>query len=177
MIGIIPKPIKKPSRIYRFAPYIAFGLVGAVLLAYVALVYFESRASKTMGKIQDRIAQVGTKDEKVIEAEVLLNKKQIDDFVKLFAGHQRVLNFLKFLEANSHPEIWFNKLTLSVEDSQVVLSGETSNFETLGQQIVVFQNQELVKDVEISDLSVAKNGRAAFTFTISLDSEIFKNNE
>ena len=177
MVGIIPKPIKKPSQVYRLAPYIVFGLVAVVVLAYIVLSYLENNASKTMENLQERIAQVGTKDEKVLEAQVLLDKEKIDDFSKLFADHQRVSNFLKFLEENSHPEIWFNKLILNSEDSEVVLAGETANFETLGQQIVIFQSQELVKNVEISDLSLGKNGRATFTFTLSLDQEIFKNNE
>ena len=177
MVGIIPKPIKKTSKLYEFSPYIVFGLVVAVVLAYIALLYFENKTSKIAWDLEEKIAQVGTKDEKVVEAQVLLDKRKIDDFSKLFADHQRASNFFKFLEENCHPKIWFNKLELSPKDSQVVLSGETSNFETLGQQMVIFQNQGFVKTIEISDLSLGKNGRANFTFSLSLDPEIFKNNE
>ena len=177
MVGIIPKPIKKPSRVYEFATYIVFGLVVAVVLVYIVLLSLGNKASKTMEDLQERIAQVGTKDEKAVEAQVLLDKQKIDDFSGLFANHQKVSNFFKFLEENSHPKIWFNKLILNSEGSQVVLGGETANFETLGQQIVIFQNQELVKNVEITDLAIGKNGRATFSFSLSLDPEIFKNNE
>ena len=57
---------------YRLAPYIVFGLVLVVVLAYIVLSYLENNASKTMENLQERIAQVGTKDEKVLEAQVLL---------------------------------------------------------------------------------------------------------
>lgn len=174
MVGIIPKPIKKTSRLYEFSPYIVFGLVVAVASASVALFYLENKTSKTLWDLQEKIAQVGTKDEKAIEMQVLLDKQKIDDFSKLFADHQRASNFFKFLEENSHSKIWFNKLELSTQDSQVVLSGETSNFETLGQQIVIFQNRELVKTIKISDLAIGKDGRANFTFSLSLDPKIFK---
>jgi len=177
MVGIIPKPIKKTSRLYEFAPYIVLGLVLVVVSAYVVLVYVGNRTSKTLWDLQDKIAQVGTKDERALETQVLLDKQRIDDFSKIFADHQRASNFFKLLEENCHPKVWFNKLELSSQDSEVVLSGETSNFETLGQQIAILQNQELVKNIEISDLAIGKTGRANFTFSISLDPEIFKNNE
>jgi len=177
MAGIIPKPIKKTSRLYRSLPYIAFGLAVAVVLAYIALLYFGNQASKTANALEEKIAQVGTKDEKVVEAQVLLDKQRIDDFSKLFANHQEPSKFFKFLEENCHPKIWFNKLELNLKDSQAVLTGETSNFETLGQQIAVFQDRALVKNIEISDLSIGKGGWVDFTFSLSLDPEIFKNNE
>ena len=166
MPGIIPKPIKKTSKLYELAPYLVFGLVLAVVLAYVVLFYLANKTSKTLLDLEDQIAQVGTRGEKVIETQVLSDKQKIDDFSKLFSDHQRASNFFKFLEKNSHPKIWFNKLELSSSDSQAVLSGETANFETLGQQIVIFQNQPLVKKIEISDLAIGKNGRANFTFSL-----------
>ncbi len=177
MVGIIPKPIKKTSRLYEISPYIVFGLVVAVILIYIALFYLENKSSKILWDLQEKIAQVGTKDEKALEAQVLLDKEKIDDFSKLFANHQRVSKFFKFLEENCHPKIWFNQLKLSTQDSQITFSGETSNFETLGQQMIIFQNQTLVKNIEISDLVIGKTGRVNFTFSFLLDPEIFKNNE
>lgn len=177
MAGIIPKPIKKTSKLYELAPYFALGLVVAVILAYAALLYFEDKASKTIGSLQEKIAQVGTADEKKIEAQVLLDKQRIDDFSKLFAKHKKNSNFFKFLEENSHPKIWFNKLELDSQDSKAMLVGETSNFETLGQQMALFQKQPFVKSIEISDLGIAKTGQASFIFTLFLDPKIFKNNE
>lgn len=177
MVGIIPKPIKKTSKLYELAPYISFGLVVVVVLAYAALFFIEKRTSKTLWNLEDKIAQVGTKDEKSLEAQLLLHKQKIDDFSKLFTDHKKTSSFFDFLEENCHPKIWFNKLELSSQDSQATLAGETSSFETLGQQIAIFQGQELVKNIEISDLSVAKTGRANFTISLFLDPKIFKYNE
>jgi len=177
MAGIIPKPIKKTPRLYELAPYISFGLAFVVVLAYVALFFVGNRTSQTLWDLEDKIAQVGTKEEKNIETQLLLDKQKIDDFAVLFSDHKQASNFFDFLEENCHPKIWFNKLELNTQDFQVILTGETSNFETLGQQIVIFQEQELVKSIEISDLSVAKNGRANFAVILHLDPQIFKYNE
>ncbi|MEK7503609.1 MAG: hypothetical protein AAB577_01360 [Patescibacteria group bacterium] len=177
MIGIIPKPIKKTSKLYEFSPYIVFGLVAAVVLAYVVLLYLGNKTSRISWDLAEKISQVGTKDERVLEARVLLEKQRIDDFSKLFANHRESSSFFKFLEENSHPKIWFNKLELNLKDSQVILTGETANFETLGQQIAIFQKQQFVKTIEMSELSIGKSGRANFVFSLSLDPQIFKNNE
>jgi len=95
MVGIIPKPIKKTSKLYELAPYIVFGLVLAVVLAYVALLYIGNKTSKTLWRIQEQIAQVGTQDERAQETQVLLDKQKIDDFSKLFADHKKTSNFFK----------------------------------------------------------------------------------
>lgn len=174
MAGIIPKPIKKTSRLYEFAPRIAFGLALAVALSYVALFYLENRTSQTLWDLEEKIAQVGTKDEKAMETQVLLDKREIDDFSKLFADHKRASNFFKFLEENSHPKVWFNKLEINLQDSQAALSGEAASFEALGQQMAVFQSKEIIKNIEMSDLYISKNGRAGFTLSLSLDPKIFK---
>lgn len=177
MGSIIPKPIKKTPRIYKFIPYIVFSLVLVVISVYITLLYIGNKASETLLDLEEKIAQVGTKDEKTIEARVLLDKQKIDDFSNVFADHKKASNFFKFLEENCHPKIWFNEFKLSSQDSQVVLAGETSNFETLGQQIVIFQSHELVEKIDVSDLTIGKSGLVNFTFSISLNPEIFKNNE
>jgi len=177
MVGIIPKPIKKTSRIYALAPYVSFGLAIAVVLVCVILFYLGNKSSGTLGDLEEKLAQVGTQDEKTLETQVLFDKKQIDAFSQLFAQHQRTSNFFKFLEENCQPKTWFSKLELDSKESQAILTGETSNFEALGQQIVIFQNQEFVKNVDITDLSLGKNGRVSFIFSLSLNPEIFKSNE
>ncbi len=174
MIGIVPRKIKKTSKLYEFSPYIVFGLVIAVVLAYVVLLYLGNKTSKISWDLAEKISQVGTKDERALEARILLEKQRINDFSKLFADHQEASNFFKFLEENSHPKIWFNELELSSKDSQAILSGETSNFEILGQQIAIFQSQVFVRIVEISNLSIGKDGKANFTVLLTLDPKIFQ---
>ena len=174
MIGIVPRKIKKTSKLYEFSPYIVFGLVTAVVLAYVVLLYLGNKTSKISWDLAEKISQVGTKDERALEARILLEKQRINDFSKLFADHQEASNFFKFLEENSHPKIWFNELELSSKDSQAILSGETSNFEILGQQIAIFQSQVFVRIVEISNLSIGKDGKANFTVLLTLDPKIFQ---
>lgn len=174
MTGIIPKPIKKTPKLYKFSPHIVFGLIIAVILIYISLLYFTNEKSKVLLDLQEKIAQVGTKEERVLEAQVLLDKRQIDDFSKVFADHKKASLFFEFLEENCHPKIWFNKLELSTIDANAVLTGETLNFETLGQQIAIFQNSEFVEKIEISDLSIAKNGRASIMISLSLNPAIFQ---
>lgn len=175
MVGIIPKPIKKASKWPEFIPYAVLGLVFVVVLVYAALFYLQSQATKKLDNLEDRIGRVGTQDERFLETQLIFDKQRIDDFSVLFAKHKTTSGFYKFLEENCHPEVWFTELILDSEDSQVVLTGETPNFQTFGQQIALFQNQELVKNIEISDLSVDKRGLANFTFSLTLDPKIFQN--
>ncbi len=173
MVGIIPKPIKKTSKLYEFAPHISFGLVIVVVLGYAFLWYLENKATNTLQILHDKIIQVDTQEEKNIETQVLFDKKRIDDFSKLLESHKISSGFFKFLEENCHPKIWFTKLELNPQASQASLSGTTSNFQTLGQQVIIFKNQELVKNVELSNLSIGKSGEVEFSLSLDLDPKVF----
>jgi len=177
MVGIIPKPIKKTPKLYEFIPHLAFGLVVVVVLVYTILFYLDNQASKKLWDLEDKIAQVGTKEERSAETQILLDKQRISDFSTMLHNHNKTSSLFKFLEENCHPKVWFTALELNSGDSQVMLSGETPNFQTFGQQIAIFQNQDLVKKIEITDLAIGKSGQATFTFSLSLDPKIFQNNE
>ncbi len=174
MVGIIPKPIKKMPEWRKYAFYIAPGLLIAVVLAYALLFYFESRTSTTLIDLEDQISQVATEEDKVLEREAINIKKQINTFSKIFADHKKSSNFFTLLEENCHPKVWFTELNLKPEEAEVSISGKTVNFQTLGQQFLIFQEQDSIEEVTLTNLAIGKEGKAEFTFCLFLDSEIFK---
>lgn len=177
MVGIIPKPIKKEPKLYKILQYAGFGLVAAVLIVYAVLFYLESRDSKVLWGLEDKIAQTGTKEEKSLETQVLLDSKRISDFANLLSEHNRTLAFFKILEETCHPKVWIRELELSIDENLAFVSGQTPNFQTLGQQVAALKAEELIQSIELSNVSVGKAGEAIFTIALTMDPAVFKYNE
>lgn len=173
MVGIIPKPIKKTSRWHDLAFPISLGLLIAVVLGYFLLWYLESKTKNNLQVLQEQITKIGTQEEKDTERQVLLDKKTIDDFSKLLANHKTASDFFKFLEENCHPKIWVTKLELNPQTAQASLSGTTLNFQTLEQQMTIFENHDLVKKIDLSSLAIGKKGEVEFSFSLDLDPKVF----
>ncbi len=174
MVGIIPKPRKRIPEWYKFAFYIALTLLIGVILSYAALFYFESRASTTLMDLEDQISQVGGEEEKVLEREVITIKEQINTFSKIFPVHKKPSSFFTLLEENCHSKVWFTELELRPDEAEVSISGKTLNFQTLGQQFLIFQGENLIEEIALTSLAIGKEGDAEFVFRLSLNPEIFK---
>lgn len=174
MVSIIPKPTKKIPEWHKLAFYASLALVGVVILGYACLFFLESRALSTLQDLEDKIAQVGTKTEKNMEAQVLADKKRINDFSKLISSHQKSTSFLQILEENTHPKVWFSELSLRPAEAQATIYGQTLNFQTLGEQYLIFKTVDLIESISLSNLAIGEEGQAEFSFLLGLDPQIFK---
>jgi hypothetical protein len=174
MVGIIPKPVKKIPQWQNILFYVAAALLIAAVLAYFIVAHLERKASATYQDLEERISQVGTLEEKELEKEVFTDKKRISDFAVLLQKHQKPSSFFEFLEETCHPRVWFSELKLSPAISQAVLSGQAPNFQILGQQLLIFQSQDLIQKVELADVSIGEGGETRFIFSLFLEPPMFK---
>lgn len=175
MIGIIPKPTKKILPWQDILFYISMGLLTMVILSYLTLIFFENKTSVFLRELKEEIAKAGTAEERALEAKVSTSDKQIKDFAVLLSEYQKSSNFFKALEESTHPRVWISKLDLQVDNRKAVLSGRTPNFKNLEQQLIIFQSRpDFFEDVNLSDLSLGKEGEVEFTVDLSLSPKLFK---
>ena len=175
MVEIIPKkPIKKIFPWQEILFYISLVLLMGVVLGYSILVYFESKALLTLEGLKGKITTVGTIEDKILEMEVLAHKDRVEDFSILIKEYHKSSNFFDFLEKITHPQIWFTSLRLDVQALKATLSGRAASFQVLGQQLEIFQKQDLIEEVKLSDMSLGEGGEVEFSISLSLASQIFK---
>jgi len=63
---------------------------------------------------------------------------------------------------------------LSPLKGEAILFGQTENFSTLEQQISILKLKKEIKDINLSSISIGKEGKVDFTLNLSLDPAIFK---
>lgn len=174
MVEIIPRPAKKIPKWRRILFHLPLVFLIATIGSYFLLDYLEKSSTITLKELKENLLKLKTPEKEALEKEVFTHQKKIDAFSILLNRHQKPSVFFKFLEETCHPQIWFSELILNSEETQAIISGQAPNFQILGQQSLIFQNQDLIKEIKLSNLGIGKEGGVDFTFTLSFQPEIFK---
>lgn len=173
IVEIIPKPSAKSPFWLNILLYFSIALLLASVLSVFFLDQLKEKMTETMNGLENELS--GKKNALAsLEKDVLSAQRKIDDFSQILAQRLTPLNFFSFLEGFAHPKVQFTQLVLNPGEFRAGLSGFAESFETLGQQILIFEMAGEIKDVRLSKISVGREGGADFSLNLSLDPEIFK---
>jgi len=101
-------------------------------------------------------------------------QEKIKVFKEIFENHKISSNFFSLLESSCQQNVQLTRLNLATEDSRVSLEGKTESFQSLGEQFLIFRENEKVRDLILSNISLDREGKVNFSLTFSLLSEVFK---
>ena len=173
-IEIIPKPIEKiPSarkKLFYFSIFLFLGL----LLGYFILTSLEKKSENTRDNLKEALLKRKTPETSSLEEEILNDEKKIKDFSPLLGKHFITSRIFEFFERSTHPRVFFSGINLNSLKSIAKLSGQTDSFLTLGQQLAIFEKEPLVEKVDISQVSITKEGKIEFFLNFSFNPKIFK---
>ncbi len=176
-IGIIPKkPAIKTSYWINFLFFFSI----AFLLVIVGAYFFLNRSEKQLQEellYLDKVAEYEEVAFKEDERFINQQERKIKDFGYLINMHLDSSNFFSHLETVIHPEVWFSKITLDIDNLEVFLSGHAQSFVVLGQQILILEKDILkehktFKEIKLSNLALGEEG-VVFDLQISLSPKIF----
>jgi uncharacterized protein (DUF2164 family) len=145
--------------------YIVLALFLVFVLSYLGLIFYNQKIEKEISEVTNALKR--TPDEAALEERVFALKKRIEDVKPLFLQHKLPRSLFEFLEQNTLPKVWFSKVDFDFENSVAKLSGKTDNFEFLGQQIMVFEKKEVIKKVQLSDITLLKEGGIGFNIELN----------
>jgi hypothetical protein len=172
---LIPKEKLKTPSFVKSLFYLSLALLiilgGVYLGMRIKVSSFKSQIEET----KVNVARIKTEGDKETERQVLGYQKKIKDFSGLFSEHKIVSSFLEFLRDSTHLKVSFSGLSLNTKTANVLLWGETEDFKTLGEQILYFKGSEFIKGLDLSNLSLGKEGEVQFNISLFLDPKIFKN--
>lgn len=124
--------------------------------------------------LEEKIDKGKTPEITALEKEVFNDQKKIKAFPPLLSEHVFSTKFFQFLEEKVHPKVFFSQINLNSKEVKVSLSGQTDNFLTLGQQLLIFEKEPLVESLNLSQISLSKEGKVNFVSDLKLNKEIFK---
>ena len=152
-------------------------VVGVVLALGLAGTYFYFfKVGKDISQQIEEMDQAlkKTSEEKELENTLLSKEKKVEDFQELLSKHRKVLNVFNFFQEKTHPKTWFSEFDFSGKEKTVSLSGTADGFIAVGQQILILREEELLKNIKLSGLSMGEEGKIEFSLQLTLDPQIFK---
>ena len=174
MVNLIPRPIKKISKNQKILLYFLIFLVFSLTTSYVFLISLEKQALASLEDVEQRIFEQKTTEMGSLESTIQDYKIEVDEFALYLNSHILISNFFDFLEDSAHPNIYFSQMGLKPSSATVSLSGRADSFLTLGQQLMIFDGESLVKKVSLSNISLSEEGSIIFNISLSLDPILFK---
>lgn len=172
-IEIIPRKAVPLPLWLKILFYILISLLLAALLSYFILGHFQKKSLTALQNLEEEIRKEKTPQKIALEKEILSYQKKINDFSLVLDHHLLSSKFFGFLEKTSHPRIWFSKINLSPGEHLAVISGRAETFLVLGQQLQILKSEALIKNTNLSKISLGKKGEIEFTLTLSFDPKFF----
>ena len=173
VIEIIPKKEAEVPSWQNFLLYFCIALFAISIIGYFTLNYFVKKSEQNLQEINELINKAKSPERITLESELKSLRDKIDDFAPLILNHKKSSNFFSFLEKNTHPKVFFTDLNLDTEGSRVELSGQADDFQTLGQQFLIFQKAGFLQDLKMTKIEINKEGKIEFSFTLFLNQKIF----
>ncbi|GAI36884.1 unnamed protein product [marine sediment metagenome] len=172
---LIPKEKLKTPSLINSLFYSSLALLIILGGVYLGMRIKVSSLKSQIEETKVNVVRIKTEGDKETERQVLGYQKKIKDFSELFSEHKIVSSFLEFLRNSTHLKVSFSDLSLNTKTANVLLGGETEDFKTLGEQILYLKGSEFIKGLDLSNLSLGKEGEVQFNIRLFLDPKIFKN--
>ena len=174
MVEIIPREPKKLSTGLNILFYLAIFLLFFSVISYFVLNSLLKKAEAKIIVLELDLTREMPPEKISLEKEILADKNKIDDFSYLIEQHLEVSRIFEIIQKTTHPQVWFSKFDLNSRQGALKIFGETQNFETLGQQILILRGEAAVNKVNLEKVSIGKEGKINFDLSLFFNPDIFR---
>ena len=162
MADLIPKQkVRYPIWFRMFSSLAVFAFLASIV-AYFGFGFLQSHEQQRTEDLQLQLAQGK------LPQEIFSVKDGLEDFTQIVAARRDIAPFLTFVEENTHPAVSLSQFSVNAKLGTVTLSGNTSSFQSLEQQIQIFRENDLVQSMTLSSIGFGEEGNVSFGFDLGL---------
>ncbi|NQU82668.1 MAG: hypothetical protein HQ539_01845 [Parcubacteria group bacterium] len=104
--------------------------------------------------------------------DLIATAERINDFSKVFKEHRTTTVIFDLIRSIAHPLAQFTSFQFSNDGLKISLEVLTENFQTLGQQFLIFQQNENINAPVLSGISLDRDGFVSAQFEFFLNKEL-----
>jgi hypothetical protein len=161
-------PIRTPGwsgRLLMFAVTLLF----ISIAGYAGLTFgYEPYLTNRIQEAQSEMDQLSRKASAEEQEQILSFYSQLVNVKNLIDGHTYPTLLFKWIEAATHPNVYFSKFDFNAKNRTVSLLGIAKNVRDVTEQIEIFEKRPEVAKVSFSNVSVLGTGGWQFDATIVL---------
>jgi len=171
-LKIIPKPkIKTPffvNFLFWFSLILALTLIALFFLLKIQIINLEIKKERI-----EKSLEFSLSEKKLIE-ETRLISENINLFAEIFQEHRFTSKFLNFFKTLSHFQTQFISLEIDNDTFRAGVKGKTKNFQTLSEQILIFQEEKNIENFQILGIDLMPEGKVEFNFVFNFSPKLIK---
>ncbi|MEF8846913.1 MAG: hypothetical protein V5A57_00530 [Candidatus Paceibacterota bacterium] len=161
------------SNLVNYSLYVGLVLLLIAGLLYGYLFFAVNKSEQKLADLKKQLNQQITGEDEALEDKISNAQRKIDRSGRIIENHKAPSNFFELLEDNTHPQVRFDQMDLSVATGRIKLSGTTEDFSALGQQVNLLQNKDLIKNVDVSGAQLISGGKVGFDILVIVNSDVF----
>ncbi len=168
--------IKRPGLFLENAVfYFSFILLALVVGAFFYVRHLTSSAAAELSNLEAQIAATKTEDQKKLEDQVNIARRQLGDFSGVISARTSARDFFARLESLIVPGVYLSRMDVGFPEMSVSLSGHGKNFPEVERQAMKFRSSpEILKSANLDKISVNEAGGVDFSAVAVFNSEIKK---
>jgi len=175
MVEIIPKQQTTGFSLrIRISLYAVIFLFLGVVVSYFVLQQLVSAREGELANQKKLLEAELTQTEQSFQKRVFGLKTQIEHFAQVAEIRKNSRGFFAFLEQRTIPEVFFTELDLKPQTHTAVLSGQSTDFFALEQQMLVLKSDPNIVSVQLSDVELGNGGLAQFRLTLQFNAKVFQ---
>ncbi len=176
-IGIIPKsePEKKETIHLGSSLYYIGLAIFFLSIAVSGILYFLNwRMEKKFIEVERALEERKSEEVLRLEKEIDGHYRRLGDFHFIIDRKNFSGPIFKYLEENTHPDVYFSKFESRVQDGSVTATGIARNLIAFDQQIKIFESSPMVKEIIVGSFERDEGGLITFPINITFKRELFK---
>lgn len=169
MVQVIPQTTRTPGATFRkIAPWFSLILVIIVIGLYFWFNYQLIEARATYENVSEKLSTAQSEADKDLETRIKLFKTRTEDVLKILRERLLTSVVFDFIEANIHPDVYFDGLTFNQGSRTLELGGVALDYKSLGAQMSVLDDEDFIKTIRLNKVSITSEGDVRFSFEIEL---------
>jgi len=175
-IEIIPKPKakKKKLKLVDLSYYASALLLIGLLFLYIGFYFWQASLDKKLEVLSNTIRENRVPKNQALEKKIFAFKQKLDVFETLLTTREKSSQFFEFFKSLCQERVFYPNFKLSMDGSSIRLAGQTESLDVLREQIFIFEQEELIDEVDLSRVLIVGHGGIGFELVLSLAPNIFK---
>lgn len=151
-----------------------------IIISFSVYIYY---ANMVVPKKEAQLRELNTafgslteQDLKQKEEDLLNAQKIIEDFKILYKNSPKVSKFFEAFPTWTHPKISYSNFNLNVQSKSITMSGATSGFRSVMEQIAILEMEQgkTIVSFNISNINLAESGAVTFDLDVNLNPDLLK---
>lgn len=149
--------------------YIGSAILGAALVAMLALGRYQFSLEKQLGQLNDQLVESERARDKKGEQNLRVLKERMTLVSNILEEHIYWTKAFSLIESLLQSQIRFKSFVGLTEGNKIRIQGQAASYTVLAKQLAAFFTDRSIVDIALGKVSVTANGMVEFSLEIIFD--------